>query len=65
MNITITREDILRIERQVRREEYIEEGAYDGRLNPSYIPDKKREKNRRKCRSKIKVYTSGNREYVE
>lgn len=49
----ITRDDFLKIERQIRREEFIKEGAYNGKLRPQIIPDKKKEKNKRKCREKV------------
>lgn len=51
--LKVSKEDLLRIERQIRREEYIEEGAYDGRLAPKVFKDRKKEKNRRRCREKI------------
>lgn len=45
--------EILRIERQIRREEWVEEGAYDGRLGERVTTDKKKEASRRKCREKV------------
>jgi len=49
----LTLEDILRIERRIRREEFIEEGAYDGRLAPRRHKDKKKNKNKYLCRKAV------------
>ncbi len=42
-------------ERAIRREEYIQENAYDGRLAPKIIPCKKKEKSKRRCRERIPI----------
>lgn len=50
----VSKEDIIKIEKRIRREEFIEEGAYDGRLSPKIHEDKKKKENKRKCREKVK-----------
>lgn len=52
--LKISKEELLRLERQIRREEWVEELAYDGRLAPKVFKDKKKEKSRRKCREKVR-----------
>lgn len=44
--------EILRLERQIRREEDVEAGVYNQRRRHIHT-DKKKEKNRRKCREKV------------
>lgn len=51
--LKISKEDLLLIERRIRREEWVESLAYDGRLAPKVFKDRKKEKNRRRCREKI------------
>ncbi len=52
--IHLSVEDILLIERRIRREEAKRNGAYDGRLNPKINVDRKKEKNRTRCRKKVR-----------
>jgi hypothetical protein len=52
--IIISREELLRIARQIRREEWVEEGAYDGRLRPQVHTDKKKDGDKYRCREKIR-----------
>jgi hypothetical protein len=52
MGDKITKEKILRIERQIRREEAVAAGYYDGRHGHRVHKDKKKERSRRKCREK-------------
>ena len=52
IRVRIPLKTILKIEAQIRREEYIEERAYDGRLAPRVIPDKKKQQNKEACRNR-------------
>jgi hypothetical protein len=50
----ITREDFLRMERDIRRQEFIEECAYDGRLCPRRHEDKKKKRDKNRCREQVR-----------
>lgn len=52
-NITIPLEEILRIERAVRREEWIADGAYNTCRRQIYT-DRKKKKDKQHCREKIR-----------
>lgn len=52
--LKISKEDLLLIERRIRREEWVESLAYDGRLSPKVFKDRKKEKSRKRCREKIR-----------
>lgn len=49
----ITKEQILLIERKIRRQMAKENGYYDGRMRNCVFKNKKKEKNKRKCREKV------------
>jgi len=49
----LTLEDILVIDRAVRREVAKESGYYDGRNAPRVIPDKKKRDSKRACRGRV------------
>lgn len=49
----LTREDLLVIERAVRREAAVEDGFYDGRNRPTVYVDRKREASKRACRGRV------------
>jgi len=49
----ITKEDLLRIDRAVRREIAVEEGYYDGRNRPNVYVDRKKRDSKRACRGRV------------
>ena len=49
----LTLEDILVIDRAVRREVAKESGYYDGRNAPRVIPDNKKRDSKRACRGRV------------
>lgn len=49
----LTKEDLLVIERSVRREVAKESGYYDGRNAPRVIPDKKKRASKKACRGRV------------
>ena len=53
MKTKLTKEDLLRIDRAVRRELAKEAGYYDGRNRPTIYRDRKKEASRRSCRGKV------------
>ena len=50
--LKITKEDLRKLERRIRREEWIEKGCPF--FKPGAQKDKKKEKSRKRCREKIR-----------